>query len=295
MTIPDGPGPGRRGRRGGPPAPGGMTADAADARSRAAAALDANFAELIRWYASRPGGEVRRGRRRHHVLDRARLPLDQLRGRHRPRPGDGRASGSPRSATGSAERGMPWRWLVGPTSRPLDLGDRLLRAGFELVSDSAGMALDLDRLRARGRADRRRDRDRRRPRRPRRVGGAPAARARPRRGPGSCLARCPRPVAERRGPVARSGSRGSTASRSRRPPCSSRPGWPASTTSPPCPRPAAAASAAPSRPPRSPRPSRAASAPPSSARPRWATRSTAGSASARCRGCARTRWRLHPS
>ena len=43
-------------------------------------------------------------------------------------------------------RGVPWRWLVGPSSRPLDLGERLARAGFELVSDAAGMALDLTRF-----------------------------------------------------------------------------------------------------------------------------------------------------
>jgi ribosomal protein S18 acetylase RimI-like enzyme len=108
----------------------------------AAAALDANFAQLIRWYAARPGGEVVEGddiavcstglafRSINGAVD---LALDPATADKR----IGEISGW------FGERGLPWRWLVGPTSRPSDLGDRLLRAGFELVSNSAGMALDL--------------------------------------------------------------------------------------------------------------------------------------------------------
>jgi ribosomal protein S18 acetylase RimI-like enzyme len=40
-------------------------------------------------------------------------------------------------------RAGPWRWLVGPTSAPPDLDRHLRAAGFDLVSDNPGMALDL--------------------------------------------------------------------------------------------------------------------------------------------------------
>jgi ribosomal protein S18 acetylase RimI-like enzyme len=110
----------------------------------AAAALDANFAELIRWYASRPGGEVvengdvttcSTGLAFRSINCAVAIDLDP-------------ATADERIAEVGAwfgARGLPWRWLVGPTSRPLDLGERLLRAGLELVGDGAGMALDLGR------------------------------------------------------------------------------------------------------------------------------------------------------
>ena len=133
--------PGRAGardrcRRGGPPSPGGMTLSADDGRRGAAAALDANFAELIRWYASRPGGEVVEAADVTICSTGLAVPVDQLRGRDRPRSGHrGRSDrGGRRVVRG---RGLPWRWLVGPTSRPDDLGERLVRAGFELVTATA--------------------------------------------------------------------------------------------------------------------------------------------------------------
>jgi hypothetical protein len=107
-----------------------------------AAALDANFAELIRWYAPRPAGEVVEAgdvmmcstRLPFRSINRAvALDLD-------PATADQRISEVGRWFEA---RGLPWRWLVGPTSEPLDLGERLTRAGFELVSNAAGMALDL--------------------------------------------------------------------------------------------------------------------------------------------------------
>ena len=123
-----------------------MTADdalvAAD-DAAAAAALDANFAELIRWYASRPGGEVveaddvtacSTGLAFRSVNCAVAIDLD-------PANADERIA----EVGGWFEtRGLPWRWLVGPTSRPLDLDERLVRAGFEPLSrGSVGMALDL--------------------------------------------------------------------------------------------------------------------------------------------------------
>lgn len=108
----------------------------------AATALDANFAALIRWYAERPGGEI------HDDGDLVRcstglgfrsingvVGIDLDPGTAEERIAEVR--------DWFAGRGVPWRWLVGPTTRPLDLGERLVRAGFELVSDGAGMALDL--------------------------------------------------------------------------------------------------------------------------------------------------------
>jgi ribosomal protein S18 acetylase RimI-like enzyme len=111
--------------------------------AEAATALDANFGELIRWYASRPGGEIveagdaslcSTGLAFRSVNGGVGLHLD-------PAAADRRIA---EVAAWFGERGVPWRWLLGATSRPDDLGDRLLRAGFELVSDSPGMALDLD-------------------------------------------------------------------------------------------------------------------------------------------------------
>lgn len=50
---------------------------------------------------------------------------------------------------GLAERlaGVPSEWLVTPSSRPLDLADRLARHGWRHAMDHAGMALDPARLR----------------------------------------------------------------------------------------------------------------------------------------------------
>jgi GNAT superfamily N-acetyltransferase len=114
----------------------------AEEDAAAATALDANFAALIRWYASRPGGEVVEGddvtvcstglafRSINCAVD---IDLD-------PATADERIA---EIGGWFGERGLPWRWLVGPTSRPVDIGDRLVRAGYALVGDSAGMALDL--------------------------------------------------------------------------------------------------------------------------------------------------------
>ena len=115
----------------------------AEEDAAAAVALDANFAGLIRWYAARPGGEVvdgdditicSTGLAFRSINCAVGIDFDA-------------ATADERIAQVGGwfgERGLPWRWLVGPTSRPLDLGERLVRAGYELVSDSAGMALDLD-------------------------------------------------------------------------------------------------------------------------------------------------------
>lgn len=105
-------------------------------RDRAAAALDANFAELIRLYAGRPGGQVRRhpdvsacstGLAFRAVNGAVGIDL-------KPSRADERIADVTRWF---AARNDPWRWLVGPTSGPLDLGRRLERAGFERLRSYA--------------------------------------------------------------------------------------------------------------------------------------------------------------
>src|SRR3954471_2588076 len=115
-----------------------MTEDDAEV----AAALDSNFADLIRWYASRPGGEVveaddvtmcSTGLAFRSINCAVAIDLD-------PATADRRIA---EVGHWFEARSIRWRWLVGPTSRPVDLGQRLTRAGYELVSNAAGMALDL--------------------------------------------------------------------------------------------------------------------------------------------------------
>ena len=42
--------------------------------------------------------------------------------------------------------GVPWRWVIGPETRPEQLGQLLLEAGLTRASNHPGMALDLDRV-----------------------------------------------------------------------------------------------------------------------------------------------------
>ena len=110
--------------------------------ARAAAALDANFAELLTWYASSPGGEIRHDR--DLLLTSSGVPFRAINAASRADLAP--AIVSERIVEAIAWLGARtdrWRWLVGPSSRPPDLGDRLLAAGLDLVGDSAGMALDL--------------------------------------------------------------------------------------------------------------------------------------------------------
>ena len=93
--------------------------------------------ELLAWYASWPGGEVRRD---------ADLLLTSSGVRFRAINAAALADLAPASAAGRIDDAVAWlsartdrwRWLVGPTSRPLDLEERLIAAGLQLVSDNAG-------------------------------------------------------------------------------------------------------------------------------------------------------------
>ena len=110
--------------------------------ARAAAALDANFAELLTWYGSGPGGDVRRdpdlnltssGVPFRAINAASMANLDGATARHR----------IDDAVSWLAARTDRWRWLVGPTSGPPDLGERLVAAGLRQLSDNAGMAMDL--------------------------------------------------------------------------------------------------------------------------------------------------------
>ena len=119
-----------------------MTAGTSREVADPAGALDANFSELLAWYASWPGGEIRRD---------ADLLLTASGVRFRAINAASLAHLAPAAATDRivdaigwlAARTDRWRWLVGPASRPRDLEERLLAAGLRQVSDSPGMALDL--------------------------------------------------------------------------------------------------------------------------------------------------------
>jgi GNAT superfamily N-acetyltransferase len=110
--------------------------------AEAATALDENFAELLEWYASWPDGEVRRESdvllcwsgvpfRAINAAALARLDPDLAQDR------------IAEISNWLAERTGRWRWLVGPSSGPADLTERLLASGLVQVSDNPGMAVDL--------------------------------------------------------------------------------------------------------------------------------------------------------
>jgi ribosomal protein S18 acetylase RimI-like enzyme len=105
-----------------------------------AEALDANFAELLAWYASFPGGMVERTG--HAWICHSGVAFRALNAACRLRDGVERRIDEVTATL--AAPGMPWRWLVGGSSRPTDLGDRLVAAGLAPLSDNPGMALDLD-------------------------------------------------------------------------------------------------------------------------------------------------------
>jgi GNAT superfamily N-acetyltransferase len=109
---------------------------------REAASLDANFAELLAWYASWPGGEIRRDS--DLLLTSSGVPFRAINAASLANLTP--AAAGERIAEGAAwltARTDRWRWLVGATSRPPDLDTSLQAAGLRLLSDNPGMALHL--------------------------------------------------------------------------------------------------------------------------------------------------------
>jgi ribosomal protein S18 acetylase RimI-like enzyme len=104
-----------------------------------AAAFEANFAELLAWYASFGGETVRAA---DHWRSHSGVPFRALNAVTAIRlAGDAAIADA---GVWFAERAMPWRWLLHDSSRPSDLADRLAAAGLELVSDNPAMGLALD-------------------------------------------------------------------------------------------------------------------------------------------------------
>lgn len=105
-----------------------------------AAAFEANFAELLAWYASFGGETVRAD---DHWRSHSGVPFRALNAVTAIRLG---AAGDaiPEASAWFAARGMPWRWLLHPSSRPGDLGERLVASGLAAVSDNPAMGMSLD-------------------------------------------------------------------------------------------------------------------------------------------------------
>jgi len=103
------------------------------------AAFEANFAEVLAWYASFGGETVRaedHWRSHSGVAFRALNGVTAIRLR-----------GSEAIAEATAwfvDRAMPWRWLVHDSSVPRDLGVRLVASGLDPLSDNPAMAMPLE-------------------------------------------------------------------------------------------------------------------------------------------------------
>jgi ribosomal protein S18 acetylase RimI-like enzyme len=105
-----------------------------------AEALDANFAELLAWYASWPGAEFVRDD--DVWLCHSGVPFRAINAACRIGLRDVRRVGEVNAFFN--QRGMPWRWLVGASSRPSELDRTLEASGLVCVSDNPGMALELE-------------------------------------------------------------------------------------------------------------------------------------------------------
>ena len=108
-------------------------------------ALERNFADIQAHYARGVGGIVR------DLADvrmsRSGLPARVVNAVNRARFGDGTRAdeGIAEAKAFFGEVGVPFRWLVGPSSPP-DLAARLTAAGIPKISDTPGMALDIERM-----------------------------------------------------------------------------------------------------------------------------------------------------
>ena len=108
-------------------------------------ALERNFADIQAHYARGVGGVVR------DLVDvrlsRSGLPARVVNAVNRARFADGSRAdeGIAEAKAFFGEAGVPFRWLVGPSSPP-DLATRLTAAGVPRISDTPGMALDIEQM-----------------------------------------------------------------------------------------------------------------------------------------------------
>jgi GNAT superfamily N-acetyltransferase len=108
-------------------------------------ALERNFADIQAHYARGVGGTV------HDLADvrmsRSGLPARVVNAVNRARFGDATRAddGIAEARAFFAEAGVPFRWLVGPSSPP-DLAARLSAAGVTKLTDTPGMALEIERM-----------------------------------------------------------------------------------------------------------------------------------------------------
>jgi GNAT superfamily N-acetyltransferase len=110
--------------------------------SEVAAAFDRNFAEILAWYASWPGGELVRDSDvwRCWTGVPTRIVNAAVYARFEPSNVERRV----RDVVDWFEsRQQPWRWVVGSGSMPADVEQHLERAGLELVSDNPTLAVNI--------------------------------------------------------------------------------------------------------------------------------------------------------
>jgi len=104
-----------------------------------AEAFEDNFAELLAWYASFGGETVRAA---DHWRSHSGVPFRALNAATAIRLGSDDAAITDATAWFTS-RGMPWRWLVHPSSSPVDIAERLLAAGLTTYSDNPAMGMSL--------------------------------------------------------------------------------------------------------------------------------------------------------
>lgn len=107
-----------------------------------AAILEAHFAEIQALYARAAGGEVLDAG--DVQLSASGLPARVVNAANLARFGDGTADRVEAVKAFFAGFGVPFRWFFGPTSMPDDLPVHLAAAGLAQLSDSPGMALDIE-------------------------------------------------------------------------------------------------------------------------------------------------------
>ncbi len=117
-----------------------------DGTAARAAILERHFAEIQALYARSAGGEVRTDAG--VQLSASGLPARVVNAANLAAFTAGDATAAIEDVKAFfGQRGVPFRWFVGPASAPADLPERLEAAGLPQISNSPGMALDLATMR----------------------------------------------------------------------------------------------------------------------------------------------------